>query len=832
MIGALDLRMKRAVDVATWVGSCVGALAALVSIAAAPLATVRLLNTNGFLSLGLGRGIVVTLVGTFVVGAVALYFSCRRFKHLHLLVMSSSFALLVALAFTHSQARSLLGAGALLSAAMALGHRICSSLTDGRKLPMVVELGAGLSVIQAVLFAIGALHLYYPALGWLVAAAGAACVPHHTKRLARSRLARDLAAVDRWTLALVAVLLAPVWGWLAAPDLQFDALYAKQWLPATWAAGHAITFPLNHPVLNAIGSGLFLSVPGHLIHGGDVGRYLQALFGVVVIVTPLELVVRERSKGFSFPAWLAPITVFALATSGQLIWQMQTAYDDMSIVVLTLAATLFLVLLPPARWSGVREPLVGGLLIGGMLSTKLHVLVTTAALSVIIVVASKRKRLLTSAGLVIGGSAASALPFLFRWTATGNPVFPQLNKVFRSRHYFKINTTFNLPYDKAHRLGDLLALPARATLFPARYVEAVPPGGFGLLCAGFGLTLVLIGFKRTRLVSIALLAGLASWWSELRYLRYALPYLVSSICLLILAVARPSDRPELSFTRTVRRWSIPFALLGSLTSIAVCVPPAVAGFWNVPNRFPSDFLLGRISATTYVRRALPVVDAISYLNRTAGKHDRVVGESWPRSLLRPDLDFSPGWEFSEQIQLKERNRSVRAAWQDLDARWLVIGSQNRVSAATIDRSLLQAPSHMRFASNGFEVWEIGGRPGSVKSFTCAILPGMGNQSCADPATGNKATIAVGTGEVVLSISPTCPDTLVGVSFDSPTPAGATVAEFESGKLWSWMNVESAPGRVFASQTSERGRNTTIDFHLRTTQRQFQVSVTTAQPCNF
>jgi hypothetical protein len=76
-------------------------------------------------------------------------------------------------------------------------------------------------------------------------------------------------------LCLLISALAAVW--VAAPELMFDALYHKSWLPGEWARTGEISPSTLHPVFNYSGLSQFIAVPGHLAGAEGVGRYLQWL---------------------------------------------------------------------------------------------------------------------------------------------------------------------------------------------------------------------------------------------------------------------------------------------------------------------------------------------------------------------------------------------------------------------------------------------------------------------------------------------------------------------------------------------------------------------------
>ena len=118
--------------------------------------------------------------------------------------------------------------------------------------------------VAVPILAVGALGAWR--LGSQLADGSAARAWDHVRE---SRLGVAVAALGLLTFGLACV-------WTAAPEVMFDALYAKAWLPLDWARAGDIGPLTLHPVLNSLGFTQLLAVPGAQLNAGAVGRYSPA----------------------------------------------------------------------------------------------------------------------------------------------------------------------------------------------------------------------------------------------------------------------------------------------------------------------------------------------------------------------------------------------------------------------------------------------------------------------------------------------------------------------------------------------------------------------------
>ena len=187
---------------------------------------------------------------------------------------------------------------------------------------------------------------------------------------------------------------------------------------------------------------------------------------------------------------------------------------------------------------GPREAACAGLMLGTALAAKLT---TIFALPFFLAIAiawlvDGRGRAWARLGAAAGSIAlASFLPYTLALLRTGNPVFPFMNGVFKSR-YFDASTSFENP---AFMSGIDWRTLYDATFDSARYLEA-HPGALGLALMLFlpaAILWALIDSKRTRIAALCALAFVALVFHLTSYLRYVLPALAVFAVLIGLMVA-------------------------------------------------------------------------------------------------------------------------------------------------------------------------------------------------------------------------------------------------------------------------------------------------------
>lgn len=775
--------------------AAVAALVAMVPIAIWPVTSWRTVTSPGFLGLGVDGTRFLVVGATFVAGAFGLWgvASLRRSAGI---AWALNIAVFSALAAASANAVAALAAVATVSLARWIGAGLLRRLWRGfpaAGVP-VVDIGIGFAVLQSALFLVGVVGFLRVPVGYALIAAGLGVLPANVRDLRDSR-PNPVSRQDRFGLIVAAAVTAPLWVWLAAPDVQYDSLYAKAWLPQQWALDGRIRILTDHPVLGTVGTNVTLAVPGHLLGAHATGRYLQALCGVAVIMSPWWLLSRGRqSMSRHAPrlghTWSAGLAVVGLATVPHMAWQMTTAYDDLLVTVLLFAAVLIgRELVTKTGPSPVSGALLFGLLLGALLSSKLY-LVPFATIAFVVFGTGLRLKSLVSAG---GAATIVALPpLVLRLVATGNPVFPQFNAVFQSRFYAPVNESWTMPYYPDGSWTALLMLPIRAVSETGRFLEAAPSGSFGILVLGFGACV--LGLVRGSGRAFAVLGlSLVVWWLELRYLRYALPLLVVATVLVleppsgrVVPVFRGrSDRARRAVTDNVTP-----ALVGLL--VAIMVGPALAVFWNVPDRPPFAVATGREARADYLRRALPQFRAVEFLNETAARGDGIVGV-WARALLRGDLDSSPAWEAMARVALARPEGTESEQYKSVGFDWIVQSAYERENDnIVLPRSLLGTET-LAWASSGIEVYRLRGASGPIPALYRCAGKRIDEIDC-----GGLADVADEGG--VVTITSVCPGRLIEVVGQPSAGNVIDVIERVGGRETAFSRLTPQDGTVLAAQT--------------------------------
>jgi hypothetical protein len=559
--------------------------------------------------------------------------------------------------------------------------------------------------------------------------------------------------------------------WLSAPEIMFDPLYAKTYLPHLWAQTGDIGPLLSHPVLNTTGLAQLVAVPGQALNAGDTGRWLQLLAWVVLVATIWSLVGR--------PSPLGPVAAVAAGTVPQLTWQASTAFDDLLLAIGAIAIAIA-VLRSSSDQSSGREfatAFVIGVLAGGCAWLKLHLIVVAGAAAVGWIVINLRapgngRRIL---GVVLGGCAAVGPSLVIRWIDTGNPVFPAYNEIFRSPHYPPINETYNFPF-WAHVHGlDALRAFVEAVRHPVLMNEAAPPGEFGLLVAAIAVAAV-IGWRRSAgrgvlVLWAALLVTLVVWWAEFRYLRYLVP---PAAVALVLILTQLRDWAPTRRTQSV--------LLGALALMSILyLPSTVATFWNVPHRkLPVAAAFGRWDREDYLRTVFAEKDALEAYQRVAPSGSLAVSDAHERLFLE-DRDLSPTWETDRLLSIGRppptRSDDALRRLDALGIRWALLsspsGSPNDLSWL---RDVVRRYGQPVFDDRGWNLYRLTERPRGPRMLAPCDAALRGMPQCwtgtlnADPGL-TAAESPTGASRAV----PTCSGQIVGAHITTAPGGDASQA---------------------------------------------------------
>ena len=592
---------------------------------------------------------------------------------------------------------------------------------------LVVGIGA-LGILITLLGRVGLLRWW--GIGLFTAAIGAVGAYAAARRIYERRGAL-VEAVTTSRLAIVcagllALQVASIAVWVSAPEIMFDAVYAKAWLPQVWAQTGSIDPLIAFPVLNNAGFAQLLAVPGHALGGPDVGRYLQLLAW-------LGAVAGVWAWGRRLGSW-GPVAAVVVGVSPHFVWQAATAYDDLilALAAFALAVAVFeSVTLPDGERAG-RTALVLGLLAGTCISLKVHLAALALALLAGWVLLGVRDR--TFARRVAGGAAGTLLvgapPLIVRWIELDNPLFPSYNDIFHSKFFPPINTPLNFPFWPDAGLRGALTWMWEAVTHPTLMNEATPPGAFGLLVGALFVAFV-IGWRRSAnraapVVWVALVAATILWWVTFRYLRYLLPpFLVAMALVLVQAGARAPRRA------TGGALAVAVTVL-----VAASLPATISLFWNVPQRkLPYAAAFGRWDARDYRRHVFSNLEALEAYERAAPPGAlAIVTPDGAQRLLVDGRDLSPSWEVGFRFLA---NGTIPAAAADGLRRlrekgvgWaLVSGAERALSGAGYLPGVLREHGEIVFADRGWDLYRLVDRPRNGRTLRSCDARLRGRPNC-------------------------------------------------------------------------------------------------------
>ncbi len=411
-----------------------------------------------------------------------------------------------------------------------------------------------------------------------------------------------------WWLCFTVLLLIGFAG-AAAPEVRFDALSAHLPIAHEFVVHHAIIdvrqnvasyFQLNAEVLYALG---MLLKPGAM-----VPKFLH--YGAGVLACLLLYTLGDR-------LWNAKVGLTAailLASTPLFLWVGGTAYTDLWTVLYTLACVIGLARFM-ARPSG-RRAIAVGVLAGAAVGSKLTSLAVALPIGAIVFLwifsSTSRPDGRSRMGLafVLGAALTGSFWFARAWVLTGNPIFPLLNGIFRSSYWPADNVTGFTQFGMGTTPLDLLLIPVRVTLFPARFVEQ---GNLGVAYLAL-FPIAILAIVQRRVPSWlwgTVLAGGLLWFFASGNLRYLLPLLP-----LTAAIAAAG----------LFGASLPSTRLPAGT-VLILVVSVAAGGWvaSGPPNFSWNVASGMLSRTDYAATYVGGYRVAEFVRRSLPPSARILG---------------------------------------------------------------------------------------------------------------------------------------------------------------------------------------------------------------
>jgi 4-amino-4-deoxy-L-arabinose transferase-like glycosyltransferase len=522
---------------------------------------------------------------------------------------------------------------AFVGAGMMVG-RILAPKTESPCERLVLAFAFGSGALGFAFYALAGAGLYTPPVVRavvLVLAAAAVLLAPGAARLARIDTQR-LVLVRDWPWLVIAsgAVLYAIFCALA-PETEYDALWYHLELPRRWlATGRPVDDVNEYVSLYPLGWGLLFGA-GLSVGGPGAATLLHAMTlpACGAVAGLLARTITSRAS-----AWMAA-AIFVTAPT--VFWEATTAYVDLALALHVGVAVLALV---RAHDTGDRRWLiVAGLQLGFACATKNLGLVALA--SVVPVLAWSRLRVqprraaFASIVLVTVLALLVPLPWYVRaWRASGNPVFPDMYRVFGARPAERWDALterglqkFKDHFGRPRSLRHVLLLPWDVPIHGAQYGGTLGP----LLLAGLPVVALVSVRRRT---AAAMLAGTAIygaiWASPVSsyQLRFLVPAWLPCAALLAAGTGLVLDRVRSPLARTAVHAALSLVLLACLPPWTIFHDGDRRGWdgWltHVVREPPTAVVLGGMSAEAWLRARVRTYGAWRWIDVHAPEAARVL----------------------------------------------------------------------------------------------------------------------------------------------------------------------------------------------------------------
>ncbi|MDR3717768.1 MAG: glycosyltransferase family 39 protein [Bryobacteraceae bacterium] len=458
------------------------------------------------------------------------------------------------------------------------------------------------------------------------------------------------------------------------PEVGADALAMHLMAPAWVAYQHLWPFDVSHFVWAVMPMGADWCFTGVYLLGGEFAARLLN-FALLALTAALVYAASRpyagRCAALLFAGLFASTPLVQLVTGSLMVENLQAAYLAGAVFV---AARFW----EEAKW---RDLYTAAALAGAALATKFGSSALAVPLLIFLVWAAwKNRERLPRAGRHVAAAvgvalAIGALPYLVAYATTGNPFFPYMNDVFRSR-WFEAKAVLDTRFVRP--LG--FRTPFEAVFHSRDYLEG-RDGAAGLQF----FILIFLGAALWRrrwpaLGTLALAGAVLHCVLTFRTLAY-LRYVYAALPLLSIAGAVAVGR-----LRGAQRWLFRAALLivAAVLLLNLYFLPA-SGWWH-PDFYLNPF--DHAEVTKYVTESAPARLLVDQLNRAhPGEAVAFFGTETIAGLRAESYSF--GWhnhayerqvmELTGPIGYGQLARRIGVRWFVAPADWSRAGASGIVS---------------------------------------------------------------------------------------------------------------------------------------------------------
>ena len=497
---------------------------------------------------------------------------------------------------------------------------------------LLYQLGIGLGALSYFAFGLAALSLYHPdVLRLVLLSVLGTCIVYtvyqqlthqHTLTQNFARLSFSLREEKPWKLVTLIAIAIAFMGALA-PEFEYDALWYHLWLPDQWLQKgspvdivheYISLYPLTWELIYGIAMSFGGPIAAKLLH-----------FSML----PLTSLLVFQIARFAAPKASPWIAVALFATLPTVIWQATTSYIDLALTFYTGMAIYALMQYTRKKsWSSLA---LAAIFLGLALAIKhLALIVWLFAISGVglwLWVEKRSWRQTYQAVIFLGGiSLLFPLPWYLRsWAASGNPIFPELFRLFGALPAERWNQITETSLNNFKDQFGFPRTPLNIALIPWNLtIHAAQFGGsFGPI-----LLLLLSGFfvfkpngKELRWLGVFCLGYLIFWASPLSsfQMRFLLPITPFLVVLSTAAfqglISRLSGK---GFRTNLVSWILILLLILNLppfTSLHEADREGWNGWLNhVIHDIPLGVVLGFEFEGDYLARKVPSFRAWEYIN--------------------------------------------------------------------------------------------------------------------------------------------------------------------------------------------------------------------------